>query len=101
MRRISIVLFVLVFSLILAGCKKEAEVIDSSNNGDNNSTSEDTSVKKLEADKYCEGKTGQKACPKKGEEIVVMETNYGTVKMKLFTKEAPKTTANFKKLVNE
>lgn len=33
--------------------------------------------------------------------IVNMETNMGTIKIKLYTKEAPITTANFKKLVNE
>lgn len=34
-------------------------------------------------------------------DIVKMETTMGTIKIKLFTKEAPITTANFKKLVNE
>ncbi|MBS1516693.1 MAG: peptidylprolyl isomerase [Bacteroidetes bacterium] len=33
--------------------------------------------------------------------FVMMETSMGKIKIKLFTKEAPITTANFKKLVNE
>jgi peptidyl-prolyl cis-trans isomerase B (cyclophilin B) len=34
--------------------------------------------------------------PEKGEEIVVMETNYGTIKLRLFPKIAPKAVENFK-----
>lgn len=39
--------------------------------------------------------------PKDGEEIVVMTTNMGTVKFKLFPDEAPKAVKNFKELIEE
>lgn len=99
--------------LFLTGCtmnntKKSANTSDTNNTKGTSTNSTDftdstnpSNPTKLEADKYCVGKTGQKACPAKGEEIAVMETNYGTIKIKFFSKEAPKTVANFKKLVNQ
>lgn len=39
--------------------------------------------------------------PKDGEEIVVMTTNMGTIKFKLFPDEAPKAVKNFKGLIEE
>lgn len=78
------------------GDSNDSKIVDNSNN----SLNEDT-MKKLTADKYCEGKDGQKACPKSGEEIAILETNYGTIKLKFFEEEAPKTVANFKKLAND
>ncbi|MEO8209356.1 MAG: peptidylprolyl isomerase [bacterium] len=44
---------------------------------------------------------GKEDSKKSDGNIVKMETTMGTIKIKLFTKEAPITTANFKKLVNE
>ncbi len=44
-------------------------------------------------------KFDQKALPEEGEEIVVMKTNNGTIKIRLFPKEAPKTVENFKGLI--
>src|SRR3989338_8162438 len=41
----------------------------------------------------------QTTMPKKGEPIVVMETNMGTIKIKLFPTLAPKTVGNFVGLV--
>lgn len=77
----------------------------STDNKDTKGTSTDSTNSnnptKIESDKTCVGKTGQKACPAKGEEIAVMETNYGTIKIKFFAKEAPKTVANFKKLAKD
>ncbi len=43
----------------------------------------------------------QKAKPAKGEQIVVMETSMGTIKIKLFAKRAPKTVENFIGLVDK
>ncbi len=37
----------------------------------------------------------QTALPEKGEDIVVMETNKGTIKIRLFPEQAPKTVENF------
>lgn len=86
-------------SLLLTGCTREGEVIDNSNSSKVNNM--DTQIQKLTAEKSCEGQTDQKACPKDGEEVVVLQTNYGDITIKLFDKEAPKTVANFKKLVKE
>jgi len=38
------------------------------------------------------------ATPKVGEEIAVMETNYGTIKLRFFDDKAPRHVENFKKL---
>ncbi|MBT4936439.1 peptidylprolyl isomerase [Candidatus Peregrinibacteria bacterium] len=43
----------------------------------------------------------QTALPKKGEEIVVMQTTKGTMKMRLFPNEAPKTVENFTGLIKK
>lgn len=93
MRKITLIILLLSFTIILSGCKKEPEVIDNTKNL--------PKIEKLTADKSCQGQTGQKACPKSGEEIAVMETTYGTIKIKFFENDAPKTVANFKKLTNE
>lgn len=62
---------------------------------------QNTPVEKIKADNYCKGKTGQKACPKKGTDIAVLETNHGTIKIKFFRQYAPKTVDNFKKLAKD
>jgi cyclophilin family peptidyl-prolyl cis-trans isomerase len=43
----------------------------------------------------------QKNLPKEGEEIAIIKTNYGDIKLKFFKDEAPLTVNNFKKLVKE
>lgn len=43
----------------------------------------------------------QTALPEKGEQIVVMETSLGTIKIKLFPTQAPKTVENFVGLVDK
>ena len=43
----------------------------------------------------------QKSAPEKGEEIVVINTNKGDIKLRLFPEYAPKTVENFKKLAND
>ncbi len=37
--------------------------------------------------------------PKEGQDIAIFETNYGTIKMMLFTEETPQTVAHFKTLI--
>jgi cyclophilin family peptidyl-prolyl cis-trans isomerase len=46
-------------------------------------------------------KFDQAAMPEKGEQIVVMETSLGTIKIKLFPTKAPKTVENFIGLVDK
>ncbi len=43
----------------------------------------------------------QTAAPEKGEQIVVMETNHGTIKIKLFPDMTPKTVENFVGLIEK
>ena len=93
-----IVSFIVLIGLtvaVLSGTKKSSDpkVID-------NSLQEQT-MQKLSPDKYCDEKEGQKACPKSGDEIAVIDTNYGPIKIKFFTEESPKTVENFKKLAND
>lgn len=39
--------------------------------------------------------------PKAGDAVAIIETNLGTIKVKLFPKETPKTCANFIALANK
>lgn len=108
---ITIIIIILVVGafFFLKDHRREGNVIGDSDNNNSNSENSTTSnqingnnmAKKIESDNYCEGKTGQKACPEKNEEIAVINTNYGTIKIKLFEDEAPKTVTNFKKLIKE
>jgi len=104
------IILLLALPLILAGCTKDGEVVDNSDengqNYDDQSIFEgtilgNTQIEKLDSNKTCQGASGQKACPASGEEIAVLETNYGTIKIKLFQDKAPKTVENFKKLTKE
>jgi len=45
-----------------------------------------------------EKKTDQLAAPVKGDKVAIIETEYGDIKIKLFTKEAPEMTKNFEEL---
>jgi cyclophilin family peptidyl-prolyl cis-trans isomerase len=47
------------------------------------------------------GKTTTSAAKSQGEEVAVIETNQGTVVLRFYDQDAPKTTANFKKLARE
>jgi hypothetical protein len=93
--------FMILLSVLLTGCKREGKVIDNSDNSINNADNMTDTIDKIEPDKYCESKAGQKACPAEGEEIAVIETNYGDIKIKFFQNEAPNTVTNFKKLIHE
>lgn len=95
MKKLALISTLVLIALILSGCGKEPEVIDSSEGNDM------TKIEGVQAEKSCEGQTGQKSCPKAGDEIAVIDTNYGTIKLKLFEEEAPKTVENFKKLIGE
>ena len=43
----------------------------------------------------------QSEAPKTGDTVAIMETSLGTIKIKLFVKETPKTCANFIALANK
>ncbi len=97
MKKLGYLIILALFSLILTGCTKEGEIIDNSNSS--NRANMSTQIQKLTADTICAEQTGQKACPAEGEETVILETSYGNITIKLFGDRAPKTVANFKKLV--
>jgi peptidyl-prolyl cis-trans isomerase B (cyclophilin B) len=45
--------------------------------------------------------SAQLAAPKAGDKIAVIETDFGTIKMKLFTEKVPEMTKNFEELAKE
>lgn len=83
MKRIKLILIILILSIILSGCSNEAGQIV---NGY-------TEIGNL--------KLEQVQMPKDGEEIAVIKTNMGEIKMRLFPEIAPKAVENFKTLVKE
>lgn len=83
MKKINLILIILILSIALSGCSNDAGKIV---NGY-------TQVGKI--------KLEQVQMPKDGEEIAVMTTNMGEIKMRLFPKVAPKAVENFKALVTE
>jgi len=104
MKKNSFILIVFSF-ILLAGCaaKDEAE-INKVYQGSPTGIATDAEENKLlegspEATNINENtdmnKFDQTAMPEKGEQIVVMETSKGTIKIKLFPKLAPKTVENF------
>ena len=107
--KIAVIFSIMLFAVIMMGCgdKKDAPKTDNKA-GDNKSKTTDTTktsqttqtqTKKDSAvdNKQTAGTTDTKSSG----DIVKMETTMGTIKIKLFTKEAPITTTNFKNLVNE
>ncbi len=107
--KIAVVFSIMLVAVIMMGCgdKKDAPKTDNKA-GDNKSKTTDTTkttqttqtqTKKDSAvdNKQTAGTTDSKSSG----DIVNMETTMGTIKIKLFTKEAPITTTNFKNLINE
>ena len=107
--KIAVIFSIMLVAVIMMGCgdKKDAPKTDNKA-GDNKSKTTDTTktsqttqtqTKKDSAvdNKQTAGTTDTKSSG----DIVKMETTMGTIKIKLFTKEAPITTTNFKNLVNE
>lgn len=104
MKKINLLLtaFVL-FAFVIAGCgKKEESTTTTTPQTTTNTTTpvptKTDSVKKDTATIKTETKTDDKKSD--GKSIVKMETNMGTIKIKLYTDKAPITTKNFIDLVN-
>ena len=107
MKKINLLLtaFVL-FAFIIAGCgkKEESTTTTTSQTTTNTTTPVPTkvdTVKKDTATTKEDANGDEKKTDTKGKNIVKMETTMGTIKIKLFTKEAPITTQNFIDLVNK
>jgi cyclophilin family peptidyl-prolyl cis-trans isomerase len=113
---VSIFAFILI-TVLLFGCgekketttteKTESKTTENKTTTTTNTTKTDTSKTTQtqtteKKDTTMESKTTEKEDSKKSTgNIAKIETNMGTIKVKLFTDKAPITTANFKKLVNE
>ncbi|MBS1494193.1 MAG: peptidylprolyl isomerase [Bacteroidetes bacterium] len=106
MKKINLLLtaFVL-FAFIAAGCgKKEESTTTTTTTPPTTTTPVPTkvdTVKKDTATTKSDANGDEKKTDGKEKNIVKMETTMGTIKIKLFTKEAPITTANFIGLVNK
>ncbi len=83
--------------LLLAGCaqspEKELNKFYQGNPPETKANVQSNNQKNMKFD--------QTAKPKKGEQIVVMKTSMGTIKIRLFPKKAPKTVENFAGLVDK
>ena len=106
MKKINLLLtaFVL-FAFVIAGCGKKEETTTTTPQTTTNTTTPvptkvDT-VKKDTATTKEDANGDEKTTDTKGKNIVKMETTMGTIKIKLFTKEAPITTQNFIDLINK
>lgn len=83
MKKISLILTILMISIVLISCSDDAgKIVDGY-----------TQVGKL--------KLEQVQMPKEGEEIAVMTTNMGVIKLRLFPEVAPKAVENFTTLSRE
>ena len=102
------VLLIFLFFVTLTGCSKTEEQgnktetktesnITEQKNIDPMTTNNETKTESTEKDSVTTDNNDKKS----DGDIVKMETNMGTIKIKLYTEKAPITTENFKKLVNK
>ncbi len=83
--------------IVLTACgKSEQEQLNDFYNGSIPENKIETSVSVTNNNMF-----DQTAAPEKGENIVVMETTLGTMKIRLFPEEAPKTVENFVGLIQK
>ncbi|MBS1515203.1 MAG: peptidylprolyl isomerase [Bacteroidetes bacterium] len=109
MKRINLLLAAIVLcAFILTGCEKKEESTTTTTpqTTPNTTTPVPTKVDTVKTDvkdttKKSDDKTTGKDDKKSDKNIVKMETNMGTIKIKLYTDKAPITTQNFIDLVNK
>ncbi|HMS64551.1 MAG TPA: peptidylprolyl isomerase [Ignavibacteria bacterium] len=117
--RILNLIFVVLVSVMLTACgdKKDTTKVDSktteskttenkttttTTNTDTSKTSQTKTTEKKDSTMTENQTAGKEESAKSSDgNFVNMETSMGNIKIKLFTKEAPITTANFKKLINQ
>lgn len=111
--KISILFSILLVAVLFTGCGDKKDESKSEKKTEENKTKVTESTTKTETqttqtqtekkDTTMENKeaAGKDDTKKSEGDIVTMETSMGTIKIKLFSKEAPITTTNFKNLVNE
>lgn len=97
------VCLVIIAVIMLSGCSASAETKnDNSTQSSANSSQENNEIEELKKELFTTGdKFPQLEKPKNGEEIVVLTTNMGVIKIKLCPEEAPKAVENFKGLVEK
>ena len=95
-------------AMALSGCSKDttaSDKVENTENTDNTDNTEDNgdmSQSEAEYQAYLDNLATQGTeitqldMPEKGEEIAVIHTNMGDIKVKFFEKEAPKAVENFK-----
>ncbi len=109
--KIAVMLLLMLVSVILISCgDKKSDTQNKSTTGDKTKTADTiktsqtqiTQTDKKDTSMHNNQTAGKEDQTKSSDgNMVKMETNMGNIKIKLFTKEAPITTANFKKLVKE
>ncbi len=113
--KIAVVFSFFLIAVILAGCGEKNDTTKTENKTtETKTTTTTTNITKTDTSKTTQTQTEKKDSTmttnqtaanedsKKGDgNIVNIETTMGNIKIKLFTKEAPVTTANFKKLINQ
>ncbi len=97
------VCLVIIAVIMLSGCSASAETKnDNSTQSSANSSQENNEIEELKKELFTTGdKFPQLEEPKNGEEIVVLTTNMGVIKIKLCPEEAPEAVENFKGLVEK
>lgn len=90
------IILVFVSCMVLLACGDKKEDTPSTNNNTQTTTNSTTETKKDTQMTETTDKTTSD-----GGDIVVMETNMGTIKIKLYTEKAPITTSNFRELVEK
>ena len=107
MKKINLLLTAFVLcAFIIAGCGKKEETTTTTTPQTTTNTTTPVptkvdTVKKDTATTKEDANGDEKKTDTKGKNIVKMETTMGTIKIKLFTKEAPITTQNFIDLINK
>ncbi len=90
MKRLFILTLAFILVICAAGCSKTAETTEQK-------TESKTPTEPRVGTVYTDKEYGfQTEAPEKGEEIAVIKTNYGSVKIRLFPEAAPKAVENFK-----
>ena len=96
------ILSLLIFSsfILLAGCASDQAELDKFYQGSPEQFKNEEKIQELTNQDPLMN-FDQTAMPKKGEQIVVMETSKGTIKLRLFPEVAPKTVENFVGLIEK
>lgn len=93
------------FSVALFGCSEKNDLPKTTETQTQEEMTEKNNGEKTSTTENAEEKTDATETTEKKSEtdgnIVKMETNVGTIKIKLFTEESPITTANFEELINK